>query len=71
MHIAACAHIKTGLLGLQTAMLGHFWTCPFPRAACTAFCASGWAATSYRGIQDACLVCQDKTESVGCASRVS
>ena len=59
-----CAHIETGLLGLQTAMLGHFWTCPCPRAACTASCASGWAATSYRGIQDACLACQDKTESV-------
>ena len=29
----ACAHIKTGRLGLQTAMLGHFWTCPFPCAA--------------------------------------
>ena len=60
----ACARIKTGLLGLQSAMLGHFWTCPFTCAACTASCASGWAATSCRGIQDACLVCQDKTRSV-------
>ena len=25
----ACAHTRTGLLGLQVAMLGHFWICPF------------------------------------------
>ena len=25
-----CAHSRTGMLGLQVPMLGHFWTCPFP-----------------------------------------
>ena len=44
----ACAHInrRPGLLCLQIAMLGHFWTCPFLCAACSACCASGLAATS-------------------------
>ena len=55
----ACAHTRTGLLGLQVAMLGHFWTCPFPCAACSACCASEWAATSCPGTLDAGFVCQD------------
>ena len=46
------ARTRTGLLGLRVAMLGHFWTCPFP-----------WpcAATSCPRTQDAGFVCQDKT----------
>ena len=55
----ACAHTRTGLLGLQVAMLGHFWTCPFPCAACSAYCASEWAATSCPGTLDAGFMCQD------------
>ena len=55
----ACAHTRTGLLGLQVAMLGHFRTCPFPCAACSAYYASEWAATSCLGTLDAGFVCQD------------
>ena len=28
-------HTRTGLLGQQVAMVGYFWTCPFPCAACS------------------------------------
>ena len=55
----ARARTRTGLLGLQTAMLGHFWTCLFPCTACSACCASGWAATSYPETPDAGFMCQD------------
>ena len=55
----ACAHTRTGLLGLHMPMLGHFWTCPFPCAACSAYCASEWAATSCPGTLNAGFVCQD------------
>ena len=65
------ARTRTGLLGLRVAMLGHFWTCPFPCAACSACCASGWAATSCPRTQDAGFVCQDKIGCLQCASRVS
>ena len=65
------ARTRTGLLGLWAATLGHFWTCPFPCAACSACCASGWAATSCPRTQDAGFVCQDKTGYVQCARRVS
>ena len=54
-----CAHTRNALLGLQVAMLCHRWsgsdrTCP-PCAACSACCASVWAATSCPGK----FVCQD------------
>ena len=65
------ARTRTGLLGLRVATLGHFWTCPFPGAACSACCALGWAATSCPTTQDAGFVCRDKTGCVQCANRVS
>ena len=40
---------KNWMLGPQVAMLGHFWTCPFPSAACSAYCASEWAAKAAQG----------------------
>ena len=36
-----------------------FLTFPFPCAACSAYCASEWAATSCPGTLDAGFVCQD------------
>ena len=54
----ACAHTGTGLLGLQVAMLGHFLTCHFLCAECSAYCASKWAATSCPGTLDAGSMCQ-------------
>ena len=60
-----------GLLGLQVAMLGHFWTCPFPRSACSAYCASEWAAPRCPGTLDAGFMCHNIINSVCCASRVS
>ena len=56
----ACAHTRTGLIGLQVAMLGHFCTCPFPCVACSAYCASRWGATSSPGTLDAGFVSQDQ-----------
>ena len=64
----ACARTRTGLLGLQVAMLGHFWIAPF-HALHAAL--QRWAATSCPGTLDAGFLCQDRTESVHCASRVS
>ena len=53
-------------------MTKRFWTCPFPYAyaACNAYCASKWAATSCPGILDAGFVCQNYTNCTLCQQGV-
>ena len=59
MRTHACAHTRTGLLRLQVTMLGHFWASPLPCAACSAYHASRWAATSCPETLYAGFMCQD------------